>query len=121
MRSWIAMLLLAAAVVGVCGCGTDSAPATTPATTAPASTTTPSGAPGSVSAAAGSAVRLGVTPAQLEEELGKPATPLRAFHHAFTCSLYRISEEPLFVKLRYCFVHGRLKFFATYAVEGSSR
>jgi hypothetical protein len=120
MRSWASLLVLAATVVGVCGCGTDSAPATAPTTTSQASRTTPAGAPGSVSAAVGSAVRLGVTPGQLEEELGKPATPLRAFRNAFTCSLYRISEEPPFVKLRYCFVHGRLKFFSTYAVEGSS-
>jgi hypothetical protein len=116
MRTWLVLLVVTATVAGVDGCGKgSSAPVATPPRT-----TTPAGAPGSVSASAGSAVPLGITPIQLERRLGKPAMPLRGYHDGFRCSLYRISEEPPFVKLRYCFRHGRLKFFSTYAIEGSS-
>jgi hypothetical protein len=120
MRSWVPLLLLVAAAIGVGGCGgSDSAPATAPPTNT-TSSMTPVGAPGSVTSSAGSVVPLGISEAQLAKRLGAPASPLRAFPGGFRCSLYRISEEPPFVKLRYCFRHGRLKFFSTYAVEGSS-
>jgi hypothetical protein len=120
MRTWVLLLVVAATVTAVGGCGGSDASA--PATNAPAAATerfTPAGAPGSVSASVGSAVQLGITPTQLEAELGGPATPLRHFKDGFDCTLYRITEEPPFVKLRYCFRHGRLEFFSTYAVEGS--
>jgi hypothetical protein len=120
VRSWFPLLIVLTMVAGLSGCGgSGSAPATTPASTG--STTTPAGASGSVPATAGSEVPLGITRAQLEERLGAPAAPLREFPDGFQCSLYRISEEPPFVKLRYCFRHEHLKFFSTYAVEGSSR
>jgi len=77
---------------------------------------TPAGTPGSVSVAAGSAVPLGLSPAQLETRLGSPATPLRARPHGFSCMLYRMQEKPPYVKLQYCFRHGRLKYFSTYAI-----
>jgi hypothetical protein len=119
MRTWVPLLIAAATVAGLGGCGgSDSAPATAPPRTT--ATTTPAGAPGSVSASAGSVVPLGISPVQLERKLGSPAAPLRPYPDGFRCSLYRISEQPPFVKLRYCFRHGRLKFFSTYAIEGSS-
>jgi hypothetical protein len=116
-------LLAIGAVVG--GCGSDSASTTAPAASGsrPATAsqaTTPVGAPGSVSAGAGSTVPLGISLAQLEARLGKPAVPLHTFNDGLHCSLYRISEEPPFVKLRYCFESGQLKFFSTYAIKGSS-
>jgi hypothetical protein len=120
MRPWVSLLIAMAIVVAVDGCGGSSAPApaTPPAATA-AGRLTPAGAPGSVSASAGGAVQLGITPAQLEAKLGGAATPLRPFKDGTDCVLYRIAEEPPFVKLRYCFQGGRLEFFSTYAVEGS--
>ena len=119
VRTWVLLLVVAATVTAVGGCGgSDSAPATAPPRTTPS--TTPAGAPGSVSSSAGSVVPLGISEAQLVRRLGAPASPVRTFPDGFRCSLYRISEEPPFVKLRYCFLHGRLKFFSTYAVEGSS-
>jgi hypothetical protein len=120
MRLWAPLLIAMAIVVAVDGCGggNTSAPATTSAA-APAERLTPAGTPGSVSASAGGAVPLGISPAQLEAKLGQPTTPTRHFQDGFDCSLYRISEQPPFVKLRYCFRHGHLEFFSTYAIERS--
>lgn len=120
MRSSVVVLLVAAAIACLAGCGASgSAPTVTvTGSTTTASSTTPPGAPGSVSTSAGSTVPLGITPAELEGRLGKPATSLRRFADGFNCTLYRIAEQPPFVKLRYCFRGGRLKFFSTYAVEG---
>jgi len=42
---------------------------------------------------------------------------MRPYEGGFQCMLYLIAEQPPFVKFRYCFRHGRLKFLATYAVE----
>jgi hypothetical protein len=70
-----------------------------------------------VSAGVGSAVPLGISPAELEARLGRPAVPLSPDKSGFRCMLYRMVEEPPFVKLRYCFRDHRLKFFSTYAVE----
>lgn len=114
MRSWVVLMVAAVTMVGIGGCGGGgvSAPTDTSATT------TPSGAPGSVSASVGSTVPLGITPARLEERLGPPASAVHRYRDGFDCSLYLMSEQPPFVKLRYCFRGGRLKFFSTYAVEG---
>lgn len=111
----IVVTALVAVGVGAGGCGSDSA-----SSTAPAATTTEPGAPGSVSAAVGGAVPLGISPTQLEKRLGAPAIAPEPAENGLRCSFYRIAEEPPFVKLRYCFLHGHLKFFSTYAVEGSS-
>lgn len=119
MRTWVPMLVVAATVTALGGCGGSSAPATAPPPK-PTPTITPVGAPGSVTSSAGSVIPLGISEAQLVKRLGAPASPVHAFSDGFRCSLYRISEEPPFVKLRYCFLHDRLKFFSTYAVEGSS-
>jgi hypothetical protein len=121
-RSWILPPLLAVAVVCLGGCGSSSpAPTTGSSQGAPApakQVTTPLGAPGSVTAGAGGVVPLGISPADLEEKLGSPAGWLTPIKGGYRCVLYRMAEEPPFVKLRYCFRHDRLKFFSTYAVDG---
>jgi hypothetical protein len=119
VRSWLLLLIAAGMVAGFGGCGGGSAPVASPAPVV-TPTTTPSGAPGSVSANIGSAVPLGISPSQLERRFGAPAVALRHYRGGFDCSLYRIAEQPPFVKLRYCFRHRRLKFFSTYAIENSS-
>ncbi len=118
MRRSIALLVAFLAISGLVGCGKGS-PAPTTAAAPTGATTTPAGAPGSVSASSGSTVPLRITPAQLEARIGTPASPLRDFPDGFRCSLYRISEQPPFVKLRFCFRHGRLEFLSTYAVATS--
>ena len=104
------MVLVVALLMGGCG-GSSSAPA---------QTTTPNGSPGSVSAAAGSAVPLGIGLAKLEARLGTPAMSGRRRPGGFNCVLYRIAEQPPFVKLQYCFRRGRLKYLSTYAVGGDA-
>jgi hypothetical protein len=117
VRTRVQLLIVAATITAVGGCGAND-PAPTPAPPKTTPITTPLGAPGSVTSSAGSIVPLGISETQLVKRLGAPASPLHSFPDGFRCSLYRIAEEPPFVKLRYCFAHGRLKFFSTYAVEG---
>lgn len=101
------------------GCGGGSSSSTAAdGTTGPA--TTPAGAPGSVSVAAGSTVPLGLSAAQLEARIGTPAGSPQPRKGGFHCLLYRLQGEPPFVKLQYCFRHDRLKFLSTYAVTGGA-
>lgn len=114
MRTTLAAAALAVAL-GVAGCGGSSS---APATTAEAAKTTPAGAPGSVSAAAGGAVPLGLTRAEVEDRIGPPATPPQPRPDGFRCMLYLMAEQPPYVKLQYCFRGDRLKYLSTYAIAG---
>jgi len=118
-----------AAVVGLAlgallaGCGSSSPAATDEPAARPALSAggLVGAGPGAITVEAGSAVPLGIRPAQVIRRLGPPAVPLRAKGAHARCMLYDLIGQPPTVRLQYCFAAGKLDVVASYIADSSGR